>query len=141
MQEPVRPEEPTKNDAAKFELIKAMGVAISAIAKEKGVFISSATVEENAYYELTIKCHIPTDKKEWDDFEAATKKYAEDHEKWIDATDCEKFGITEKERYEAEKAYNEFRRANGYPYPEVKRKIDFYQETGNAKKISQIQVA
>jgi len=141
MQEPIRPIEPTKNEVAKFELIKAMGVAIAAIAKEKAVAIASAVVEENdGYYEMVIKCNVPSDKNEWEVYEAAKRKYADDHKKWVDAEDCKKFGITEKERANAEEAYNKFRRENGYPYPEIKRKEDFYQEISNAKKISPVQV-
>ena len=45
--EPVSPERIEPSDEAKFELVKAMGVAIAAIAKEKSVFITDAEVKRN----------------------------------------------------------------------------------------------
>jgi len=139
--EPISPERPETSETAKFELIKAMGVAIAAIAKEKGVFITLAEVTGDEQVEMTIKCVIPEDKKIWDKYNEQKSKYNTDWTNWRHETDCEKYEITEEQRIEAENKYYEFRKETGYKYPESKTREDFYKEAGGSSQSPIIEVA
>ena len=87
--EPVSPERPEQNDEYKFELVKAMGVAIAAIAKEKSVFITDAEVKRNTddYWELEIRAVVPKDKDAGAEYkfihssDPGFKKYADELQK------------------------------------------------------------
>ena len=97
--EPISPERPEQNDEYKFELVKAMGVAIAAIAKEKSVFITDAEVKRNSddYWELEIRAVVPKDKETGAKYNADLRKYWNDHTAWEIEMYCEKFGITEEQ--------------------------------------------
>ena len=114
--EPVSPERPEQSDESKFELVKAMGVAIAAIAKEKSVFITDAEVKRNSddYWELEIKAVVPKDKEIGNEYNKALRKYWNDREKWEIEMYCEKFGITEEQYQETRNAYNEYCKESDY---------------------------
>ena len=97
--EPISPERPEQNDEYKFELVKAMGVAIAAIAKEKSVFITDAEVKRNTddYWELEIKAVVPKDKEIGTKYNAELRKYWNDRTEWEIEMYCEKFNITEEQ--------------------------------------------
>ena len=139
--EPVAPVKPEVSETAKFELIKAMGVAIAAIAKEKGVFITLAEVTGDEKFEMVIKCVIPEDKKTWDTYEDARSKYTLDWQNWSHERDCEKFGISEAQRVAAEEKYYAHRKETGYKYPEAKPREEFYKEAGESSQSPIIEVA
>lgn len=114
--EPVQPVKPEENDAARFELIKAMGVAIAAIAKEKAVFITEAEVKKTTddFMELTIKCVVPEDKNAGDKYNKDMRQYWADHEKWETDLYCDKFGFNQEQYTEARSAYNQYCRDTNY---------------------------
>jgi lipopolysaccharide export LptBFGC system permease protein LptF len=114
--EPISPERPEQNDEYKFELIKAMGVAIAAIAKEKSVFITDAEVKRNTddYWELEIKAIVPKDKAAGDEYNKALRKYWNDRTEWEIEMYCEKFNITEEQYKETLSEYNEYCKETDY---------------------------
>ena len=114
--EPVSPERPEQNDEYKFELVKAMGVAIAAIAKEKSVFITDAEVKRNSddYWELEIKAIAPSDKDAGKEYNAALRKYWNERNAWEIEMYCEKFGITEEQYKETLSEYNEYCKETDY---------------------------
>ena len=114
--EPQHPVKPEENDNARFELIKAMGVAIAAIAKEKGVFITTAEVQptSNDYFEMTLKAVIPDDKKTGDEYNDACRKYYNDHREWELNLYCEKFGMNAEQYESALQEYNKYCRDTNY---------------------------
>lgn len=113
---PISPERPEQNDEYKFELIKAMGVAIAAIAKEKSVFITDAEVKRNTddYWELEIKAIVPKDKAAGDEYNKALRKYWNDQTAWEIEMYCEKFNITEEQYKETLSEYNEYCKKTDY---------------------------
>jgi hypothetical protein len=113
---PIEPKRPEDNDAAKFELVKAMGVAIAAIAKEKEVFITEAEITRNSndYWELSIKAVVPGDKKTGDEYNKELRIYWTENEKWIKNGIMKKFGFTETQYKEAEKAWQEYASNTNY---------------------------
>lgn len=114
--EPVSPERPEPSDEAKFELVKAMGVAIAAIAKEKSVFITDAEVKRNSddYWELEIKAVVPKDKEAGNKYNKELRKYWNDHTAWETEMYCEKFGITEEQYNKTKEEYNEYCKETDY---------------------------
>ena len=114
--EPVPPERPEPSDEAKFELVKAMGVAIAAIAKEKSVFITDAEVKRNTddYWELEIKAVVPKDKAAGDEYNKELRKFWNDHTAWEIEMYCEKFNITEEQYKETLSEYNEYCKETDY---------------------------
>jgi len=128
--EPVKPIAPTENDSCKHELLKAMGNAITAIAKEKGIIITIAEVTRhtNDYFELTIKASVLEEKEVGEFYNEKLKQYNTDFNKWVHERDCIKFGITEEQRIVAEEKYYAHRKENGYVYPEIKKREEFYAE-------------
>lgn len=114
--EPVSPERPEQSDESKFELVKAMGVAIAAIAKEKSVFITDAEVKRNSddYWELEIKAVVPKDKEIGNEYNKALIKYWNDHTAWEIEMYCEKFGITEEQYNKTKDEYLEYCKETDY---------------------------
>lgn len=114
--EPISPERPEQNDEYKFELIKAMGVAIAAIAKEKSVFITNAEVKRNTddYWELEIKAVVPKDKEIGEKYNKNLRQYWNDHTAWEIELYCEKFNITEEQYKETLSEYNEYCKETDY---------------------------
>ena len=114
--EPVSPESPEQSDESKFELVKAMGVAIAAIAKEKSVFITDAEVKRNSddYWELEIKAIVPSDKAAGKEYNPALRKYWNDRTAWEIEMYCEKFGITEEQYNKTKDEYNEYCKETDY---------------------------
>jgi len=128
--QPIEPNRPEISEQTKYTLIKAMGVAIAAIAKEKDVLITSAQIDKSDGNELIIKVVVPSAKKMWDDYNSAKSEYNADFSNWIKERDCEKFGITENQRKNAEEKYYAYRKSTDYEYPEKKTREDFYKEEG-----------
>jgi len=114
--EPISPERPEQNDEYKFELIKAMGVAIAAIAKEKSVFITDAEVKRNSddYWELEIKAVVPKDKDAGIKYNNQLRQYWKDLSLWEQELYCEKFGITEEQYKETCEKYLQYCRDTDY---------------------------
>lgn len=114
--EPISPERIEPSDEAKFELVKAMGVAIAAIAKEKSVFITDAEVKRNSddYWELEIKAIVPSDKDAGKEYNAALRKYWNERTAWEIEMYCEKFGITEEQYNKTKDEYNEYCKETDY---------------------------
>lgn len=141
--EPISPKRPEQNDEYKFELVKAMGVAIAAIAKEKSVFITDAEVKRNSddYWELEIKAVVPKDKETGAKYNDEKTKYDEEYSNWVNERDCEIYKITEAQREKAEKEYYAFRKAENYVYPPTKSKEEFYKKEGENSQSQIIEVA
>lgn len=138
--EPTKPTEPTENDCCKHELLKAMGNAIAAIAKEKGIVITLAEVTRhtNNYFELTIKASVLEEKEVGEFYNQKLDEYNKDYENWIHEKDCIKFGITEEQRALAEENYYKHRKETGYTYPELKKREEFYKEMADSIKSTPI---
>lgn len=114
--EPICPERPEPSDEAKFELIKAMGVAIAGIAKEKSVFITDAEVKRNTddYWELEIRAIVPKDKELGANYNKALREYWDDRSKWEKEMYCEKFDITKEQFDETTDEYNVYCKETDY---------------------------
>ena len=114
--EPISPEKPEESVESKFELVKAMGVAIAAIAKEKTVFITTAEVQRNSndYWELEIRCIVPKDKEIGDKYNKELRDYWQAHKEWETEVYREKFNISEEQYKQTETEYMQYCRETSY---------------------------
>lgn len=127
-EEPIEPNRPEQSKEAKFTLTKVMACAITAITKDKEVFIETAEIGGDEEMIMTIKCVIPKDAKIWEEYRKEKSTYLKNKSAWTIEKDCELYNITPEQREIAEQKYYEARKNENYKYPESKSKADFFKE-------------